>query len=128
MIDGIRIDQEKGFPHNFRYMTNVLFPISGKRGDMRIYITFLFNHLGDTFVQSDLKMRIAIEAIKPTLWQVQYASAETSPSWSSIVYALFTAAPSLIFYENESEAVRDRLASLQWAVLLFNVFSDCSAH
>jgi len=34
----------------------------------------------------------------------------------------------LIFNENESEAVRDRLASLQWAVLLFNVFSDCSAH
>jgi len=28
----------------------------------------------------------------------------------------------LIFNENESEAVRDRLASLQWAVLLFNVF------
>jgi len=47
-----------------------------------------------------------------------------------IAYALFTAAPSLIFNENESEAVRDRLASLQWAraVLLFNVFSDCSAH
>jgi len=43
-------------------------------------------------------------------------------------YALFTAAPSLIFNENESEAVRDRLASLQWAVLLFNVFLDCSAH
>jgi len=29
---------------------------------------------------------------------------------------------------NESEAVRDRHGSLQWAVLLFNVFSDCSAH
>jgi len=43
-------------------------------------------------------------------------------------YALFTAAPFLIFSENESEAVRDRLAYLQWAVLLFNVFSDCSAH
>jgi len=26
----------------------------------------------------------------------------------------------LIFNENESEAVRDRHASLQWAVLLFN--------
>jgi len=38
------------------------------------------------------------------------------------LYALFTAAPSLIFNENESEAVRDR------AVLLFNVFSFCSAH
>jgi len=34
----------------------------------------------------------------------------------------------LNFNENESEAVRDRHASLQWAVLLFNVFSDCSAH
>jgi len=44
------------------------------------------------------------------------------------LYALFTAAPSLIFNENESEAVRDRHASLQWAVLLFNVFLDCSAH
>jgi len=32
------------------------------------------------------------------------------------------------FNENESEAVRDSHASLQWAVLLFNVFSDCSAH
>jgi len=40
------------------------------------------------------------------------------------VCALFTAAPSLIFNENESEAVRDRLASLQWAVLCFNAFSD----
>jgi len=45
-----------------------------------------------------------------------------------VIYALFTAAPSLIFNENESEAVRDRSASLQWAVLLFNVFSDCSAY
>jgi len=44
------------------------------------------------------------------------------------LYTLFTAAPSLIFNENESEAVRDRNASLQWAVLLFNVFSFCSAH
>jgi len=44
------------------------------------------------------------------------------------LYALFTAAPSLIFNENESESVRDRFASLQWAVLLFNVFLDCSAH
>jgi len=43
-------------------------------------------------------------------------------------YALFTAAPSLIFNENESEAVRDRHASLRWAVLLFNVFLDFSAH
>jgi len=34
----------------------------------------------------------------------------------------------LIFNENKSEAVRDRHASLQWAVQLFNVFSDCSAH
>jgi len=38
------------------------------------------------------------------------------------------AVSSLIFNENESEAVWDRLESLQWAVLLFNVFSDCSAH
>jgi len=36
-------------------------------------------------------------------------------------YALFTAAPSLIFNENESEAVRDRHASLQWAVLCFRI-------
>jgi hypothetical protein len=39
-----------------------------------------------------------------------------------------TIRPSLIFNGNESEAVRDRHASLQWAVLLFNVFLDCSAH
>jgi len=38
------------------------------------------------------------------------------------------AALSLIFNENESEVVRDRHASLQWAVLLLNEFSDCSAH
>jgi len=31
------------------------------------------------------------------------------------------------FKENESEAVRDKHASLQWVVLLFNVFLDCSA-
>jgi len=49
--------------------------------------------------------------------------------WSGLdPYALFTAAPSLIFNENESEALRDSHESLQWAVLLFNVFSFCSAH
>jgi len=47
---------------------------------------------------------------------------------SSQQYALFTAAPSLIINENESEAVRDRHTSLQWAVLLFNVFSDFSVY
>jgi len=41
---------------------------------------------------------------------------------------LLVTAPSLIFNENESKAVRARHASLQWAVLLFNVFSFCSAH
>jgi len=51
-----------------------------------------------------------------------------SPQEMICEYALFTAAPSLIFNENDSEAVRDRLASLQWALLLFNAFSDCSPH
>jgi len=34
---------------------------------------------------------------------------------------------SLIFNENESEAVRDRHISLQWVAQLFNVFFDCCA-
>lgn len=41
---------------------------------------------------------------------------------------LCTAAPSLIFIRNESEAARDRHTSLKWVVPLFNVFLDCSAN
>jgi len=39
------------------------------------------------------------------------------------LFTLFTAAPSLIFNGNESQAVRDRPTSLQWVEL----FLDCSA-
>ncbi len=41
--------------------------------------TFTFNHLADTFIQSDVQMRRTIEAIRPSREQ-QYTSAMTSLS------------------------------------------------
>ncbi len=38
-----------------------------------VLFTFTFNHLADTFIQSDLQMRRAIEAISPTREQLHVA-------------------------------------------------------